>query len=194
MSRHPRGRKATVRQSPREAEPVTDSISILLDEWRRARPDLDPAPFAIFGRIWRLSANLSNESAGWLAPLGLNFESFSLIVTLRRSGPPYELNPTALYRESLISSGAITNRIDRVEALGLVKRLPDPEDRRGTIVRLTPKGRKLADKAIEVHFRRLADCLSATTAADQARLAALLANLLQSVEGRETPSRTRQKL
>ena len=158
---------------------------MLLDEWRRERPDLDPSPFAIFGRIWRLGANLSNEIAEWLAPLGLNFESFSVIVTLRRSGAPYELNPTALYRESLISSGAITNRVDRVEALGLVKRLPDPKDRRGTIVRLTPKGRALADKAIELHFRKLAECLSGMKAADQGALAALLADLLRSVETQE---------
>jgi DNA-binding MarR family transcriptional regulator len=138
----------------------------------------------VFGRVWRLSANLSAESAKWLAPLGLNFESFSLIVTLRRSGPPFELNPTALYRESLISSGAITNRIDRVEALGLVKRLPDPNDRRGTIVRLTTKGRALADRAIELHFACLAKCLSDLTRGEQANLARLLGSLLLSIEDR----------
>lgn len=190
MSRHP-GRTRTRPRSPRAAEPENDSISILLTEWRRERPDLDAAPFAIFGRIWRLSANLSGASAGWLAPLGLNFESFSVIVTLRRSGPPFQLNPTALYRESLISSGAITNRIDRVEALGLVKRLPDPEDRRGTIVRLTSKGRRLADKAIEVHFRRLADCLSPMTPADQTQLATLLAKLSRGIES-DQPRRKRR--
>ncbi len=193
MSRHRDRRKPTARRSTRGPEPAPDSISVLLDEWRRARPDLDPAPFAVFGRIWRLSANLSSASAGWLAPLGLNFESFSLIVTLRRSGPPYELNPTALYRESLISSGAITNRIDRVEALGLVKRLPDPEDRRGTIVRLTPKGRRLADRAIKLHFERLADCLSGMSPGDQAGLAKLLGALLRSVEGRKALREARQR-
>lgn len=191
MSRHPR-RKAATPPSPR-TKPAPDSISILLDEWRRERPDLDPAPFAIFGRIWRLSANLSSQISEWLAPLGLNFESFSLIVTLRRSGAPYELSPTALYRESLISSGAITNRIDRVEALGLVKRLPDPEDRRGTIVRLTPKGRVLADRAIELHFRSLAECLSEITSTDRHTLAALMSKLLQSVESRKEASDARGK-
>lgn len=193
MSRHRPVRKSSARRAAKPSAAVADSIAVLLDEWRRERPDLDPSPFAIFGRIWRLSANLSNEIAGWLAPLGLNFESFSVIVTLRRSGPPYELNPTALYRESLISSGAITNRIDRVEALGLVKRFPDPKDRRGTIVRLTPRGRALADKAIELHFQRLADCLSGMKPADQAGLAALLANLLQSAEVREKSPAVRQK-
>jgi DNA-binding MarR family transcriptional regulator len=191
MSRH-LSPKATRKRPLRRTEPATDSISILLEEWRRERPDLDPAPFAIFGRIWRLSANLSSCISEWLAPLGLNFESFSLIVTLRRSGAPYELNPTALYRESLISSGAITNRIDRVEALGLVRRRPDPVDRRGTIVRLTPKGRALADKAIKLHFEKLADCLSGMSSNDQAGLALLLANLLRSVESRKEPRAARQ--
>ena len=193
MSRHRGRRKPAARRPSREAAPATDSISVLLEEWRRERPDLDPAPLGIFGRIWRLNASLSGEIADWLAPLGLNFESFSLIVTLRRSGPPYELNPTALYRESLISSGAITNRIDRVEALGLVKRLPDPEDRRGTIVRLTPKGRALADKAIKLHFERLADCLSGMTPGDQAGLAELLAKVLRSVERHRELREARQQ-
>ena len=133
---------------PARVKADADSIETLVGEWRRERPDLDAAPFAIFGRIWRLTGNLLGDAEKWLAPIGLTFESFSLIVTLRRSGAPYELNPTALYRESLLSSGAMTNRIDRVEALGLVKRLPDPNDRRGTIVRLTPKGVALADRAI----------------------------------------------
>jgi len=184
MSRHRARRVSSARAASQHVAP-TDSISVLLDEWRRERPDLDPSPFAIFGRVWRLGANLSNEIDEWLAPLGLNFESFSVIVTLRRSGAPYELNPTALYRESLISSGAITNRIDRVEALGLVKRLPDARDRRGTIVRLTPKGRALADKAIGLHFQNLAGCLSGMTPVEQAALSALLAKLLQIMEVRD---------
>ena len=191
MSRHRPARASSARRA--RPAPVSDSIAVLLGEWQRERPDLDPSPFAIFGRIWRLGANLSNEIAEWLAPLGLNFESFSVIVTLRRSGAPYELNPTALYRESLISSGAITNRIDRVEAAGLVKRLPDPKDRRGTIVRLTPKGRALADKAIALHFRKLAGCISGMGAKDQAALAALLANLLQTVETRGKPPGARRR-
>lgn len=191
MSRHLAKRKLPLRRLQSGVEPETDSISILIDEWTRERPDLDPAPLAIFGRIWRTSASLSTRISEWLAPLGLNFESFSLIVTLRRSGAPYQLNPTALYRESLISSGAITNRIDRVEALGLVKRFPDPQDRRGTIVRLTRKGRVLADRAIELHFRKLAECLSEITPTEHEALEALLSKLLRSIEARKEP---KQKL
>ena len=167
------------------AAPATaDSIDGLLAEWRRERPDLDPSPFGIYGRIWRLSTTLLGDAEQWLKPIGLTFESFSLIVTLRRSGPPYELNPTALYRESLLSTGAITNRIDRVEREGLVKRLPDPNDRRGTIVRLTAKGRSLADRSIKLHFEALTETLSALNRAERDQLAALLSKLLLSAEQR----------
>lgn len=161
---------------------TTDSIEDILDEWRRERPDLDPWPFAIFGRVWRLTASFQTEAEKWLTPLGLTFESFSVIVTLRRSGPPYELNPTTLYRESLLSSGAMTNRIDRVEAMGLVERLPDPHDRRGTIVRLTPKGQKLADRAIKIHFEALAKGLACLKVGERKTLSSLLSKLLLSVE------------
>jgi DNA-binding MarR family transcriptional regulator len=167
-----------------------DSIDVLVDEWRRERPDLDPSPFGIFGRIWRLSATMLSDAEKWLAPIGLSFESFSLIVTLRRSGPPYELNPTAFYRESLLSSGAVTNRIDRVEAEGLVKRLSDPKDRRGTIVRLTPKGRALADRAIKLHFAALNEALSDIDPGERKQLAKLLSKLLMSVEERRARERT----
>jgi DNA-binding MarR family transcriptional regulator len=167
------------------AVPATvDSIEGLLAEWTRERRDLDPSPFGIYGRIWRLSTTLIGEAEQWLKPLGLTFESFSLIVTLRRSGAPYELNPTALYRESLLTSGAITNRIDRVEDEGLVKRLPDPNDRRGTIVRLTAKGRSLADRAIKLHFEALAETLAALDRSERKQLAALLSKLLLSAEQR----------
>jgi DNA-binding MarR family transcriptional regulator len=192
MSRHirrPAGKAKRATPAAVPAVATTDSIEVLLAEWRRERPDLDPWPFAIFGRIWRLSANFLGDVEKWLAPVGLSFESFSVIVTLRRSGPPYELNPTTLYRESLLSSGAITNRIDRVEAEGLVKRLPDPKDRRGTIVRLTAKGRALADRAIKLHFAALAEELSGIDRAERDQLATLLSKLLMSVEQRRQRDR-----
>jgi DNA-binding MarR family transcriptional regulator len=125
-----------------------------------ALPDLENWPLAIFGRLWKLSTQLMSMAESWLAPLELTFDIFSVIVTLRRVGPPYQLNPTTLYRESLLSSGAMTNRIDRAEKAGLVKRIADPNDRRGTLIRLTPKGLTLADQAIRTHFAALADVFS----------------------------------
>lgn len=189
MSRHlPGAGKSRARQKKaaakpaRSAEDAADSIDPFVAAWQRERPDLDSWPFAIFGRIWRLSSRLVGDAERWLAPIGLTFESFSVIVTLRRAGAPFEMNPTALYRESLLSSGAITNRIDRVEAAGLVRRLPDPNDRRGTIVRLTPKGRTLADRAIKLHFESLAESLSGLDPAERAQLTAILGKLLLAAE------------
>lgn len=189
-----RAKAAPSQASATAAAPATaDSIDGLLAEWRRERPDLDSSPFGIYGRIWRLSTALLGDAEQWLKPVGLTFESFSLIVTLRRSGPPYELNPTALYRESLLSSGAITNRIDRVELEGLVKRLPDPNDRRGTIVRLTAKGRALADRSIKLHFEALTETLSPLDHSEREQLAALLSKLLLSVEHRRQRKPTTRK-
>lgn len=163
-----------------------DSIEPLLEGWRRERPDLDPWPLAILGRIQRLSHHLLRDTDTWLKPLGLSWESFSLIVTLRRSGAPFALKPTDLYKESLLSSGAITNRIDRVERLGLVTRHKDPDDRRGVIVRLTAKGRLLADRAIKTHFDAMAEVLSALKSAERKQVAGLLEKLLRSIERAET--------
>ncbi|MDP1718578.1 MAG: MarR family transcriptional regulator [Burkholderiales bacterium] len=159
-----------------------DSIALFMEDWRRERPDLDPWPLGIIGRAPRIYSHLLRRAETWLAPLGLSWETFSLIAALRRSGKPYELNPTQLQRLSLLTSGAMTNRVDRVEALGLVQRRPDPADRRGVLVRLTPAGRDLADKAISVHFREAAGLLDALTAREAAQLGRLLAKLLLALE------------
>src|SRR5262249_25589082 len=151
-------------------------------EWRRERPDLDPSPVGIQGRIVRLSTHLLRQTETWLNPLGLGWEAFSVIVTLRRSGRPYAMRPTDLLRESLLTSGAMTNRIDRVEQMGLVERRPDPRDRRGFIIRLTPAGRKLADRAISSHVVAVADLLKTMTKTERRQLSGLLAKLLAAFE------------
>lgn len=160
----------------------TDSIAAFIADWRRERPDLDPWPLGIFGRTSRIDSHFLRRADTWLSPLGLSWETFSLIAALRRSGKPYELNPTELQRQSLLTSGAMTNRIDRVEALGLVERRPDTTDRRGVIVRLTPAGRALADKAIAVHFDQTADVLGTLNMRERQQLNQLLAKLLNSLE------------
>jgi DNA-binding MarR family transcriptional regulator len=165
-----------------------DSVERMLDEWRRERPELDASPLRIQGRVLRLSAHLLRRIEQRLGPLGLGWEAFSLIVTLRRSGKPYEMRPTDILRESLLTSGAITNRIDRVAEMGLVKRYPDPDDRRSYLVKLTPAGKKLADKAIARHFAGVEGALDALSSAEQDRLAELLSKLLASLEN-ETPDK-----
>jgi DNA-binding MarR family transcriptional regulator len=159
-----------------------DSIDILVDEWRRERPDLDPSPVAILGRLHRIAARLERRVETWLAPLNLTWESFSLILTLRRSGAPFALRPTDLYRESLLTSGAITNRIDRVERQGLVRRRQDPNDGRVMVVELTAAGRRLADKAAAIHFRALAETFNGLSRQDTAQLNASLARLMAVLE------------
>jgi DNA-binding MarR family transcriptional regulator len=158
-----------------------DSVARLLSEWKQERPDLDPSPVGIQGRIVRLSTHILRQSENWLGPFGLSWEAFSLIVTLRRSGKPFELRPTDILRESLLTSGAITNRIDRVEQMGLVERRPE-EDRRSYVIRLTPAGKKLADKAIAGHFAAVDDLLSDLSSVEQTQLARLLSKLLGSME------------
>ena len=160
----------------------TDSIAAFIADWQRERPDLDPWPLGIFGRTSRIVSHFLKRADSWLSPLGLSWETFSLIAALRRSGKPYELNPTELQRQSLLTSGAMTNRINRVEALGLVERRPDSNDGRGVIVRLTPAGRALADKAIAVHFSQSANVLGTLNAREREQLHQLLAKLLNSLE------------
>jgi len=162
-----------------------DSIEIFISQWKKARPDLDPWPVGILGRTQRISAHLQARAAKWLAPLGLTWESFSLLVALRRSGPPYALRPTDIYRESLLTSGAITNRIDQVEKKGWVKRHDSPNDRRGVIVRLTPAGRAVADGAIEIHFRELAAQFSRISKKDRQALLTGLGKLLHTLESED---------
>lgn len=159
-----------------------DSVERMLDEWRREQPELNAFPLGIHGRVVRLSGHLLRRADEWLGPLGLSWEAFSLVVTLRRSGKPYEMRPTDILRESLLTSGAITNRIDRVAEMGLVKRYPDPDDRRGYLVKLTPAGKKLADKAIARHFAGVEGALDVLSPAEQDRLAELLSKLLASLE------------
>jgi DNA-binding MarR family transcriptional regulator len=161
----------------------TDSIAEFIAGWRAERPDLDPSPLAIMGRTQRVTAHLMRHSDTWLAPLGLTWETFSVIASLRRAGEPFQMNPTELQRMSLLTSGAMTNRIDRVEEQGLVARLPDPVDGRGVIVRLTPQGRALADKAIAAHFEGLADVLGVLPATERRELGRLLGKLLLALEG-----------
>jgi DNA-binding MarR family transcriptional regulator len=159
-----------------------DSVHHLLNEWRRERPDLDPSPVGIQGRIIRLSAHLFRRIEQFLAPMNLGWEAFSLLVTLRRSGRPYEMRPTDILSESLLTSGAITNRIDRVEQMGLVERHPDARDRRSFMIRLTPAGKKLADKAIALHFAAIDDLLQVLTTDERQQMASLLAKLLAAFE------------
>lgn len=124
---------------------MADAIDKVIDQWRRERPDIDIWPMSILGRIVRLSRVLEREYKKLFAEHGLEPFEFDVLTTLRRSGEPYELTASALIKSSLVTSGAITNRIDRMEAKGLVERVRGLDDRRSVRVRLTTHGREVLD-------------------------------------------------
>lgn len=140
-----------------------DKLDRILAQWRRERPDLDPEPMAVFGRLARLACHLDREIQKGLAEFGLPPGGFDVLATLRRAGAPYRLSPNDLLQWMMITSGTMTHRLDQLERLGLVERQPNPGDRRGVLVGLTPKGKDVVDAAVARHLdneRRLLDWMA----------------------------------
>jgi len=161
---------------------VQDHVDEIVGQWRNERPDLDVAPLALYGRLFRV-VHLSDEAlARGLSQHGLQTGWFNLLAALRRAGAPCELNPTQLMRATLISSSGMTKRLDRMEAEGLIERRPDPDDRRGTRIRLTRRGKNVIDRALETHVANEARLLSTLTEDERRRLDGLLKSLLLSLE------------
>ncbi|GGY31883.1 transcriptional regulator [Bacterioplanes sanyensis] len=131
---------------------MTDHVDTILAQWRRERPDVDASPVGPLGRISRLAQYLGQNIAAHHRSLGLNSGEFDVLATLRRSGAPYRLTPTALLQSALLSSGAMTNRLNRLEQAGHIRRIPDPQDRRSLLVELTEQGQELIDRAFEAHI------------------------------------------
>jgi DNA-binding MarR family transcriptional regulator len=161
---------------------MQDRIDRILAQWKRERPDLDTRPMGLVGRLQRAAAALRPRLDETHALSGLQGESFDVLASLRRAGPPYQLSPTQLYRELMLTSGAMTNRIDRLEEAALVSRRPDPNDRRGSLVRLTAKGKTVVDAAVDKHVANEANLLSSLNARDQQLLNELLRKLLLSLD------------
>jgi DNA-binding MarR family transcriptional regulator len=162
------------RISTRYAEPVRDEVDRLVEAWQRERSDLDLRPMEVLSRVTRLGRHLDRARRQAFAEHGVESWEFDVLAALRRAGAPYELSPGRLLRETLVTSGTMTNRVDRLAARGLVERLPDPHDRRGVLVRLTDAGRTTVDGALEGLLGRERDLLTGLDAADQRRLADLL--------------------
>jgi DNA-binding MarR family transcriptional regulator len=118
-----------------------DHVDEILDQWRTERPDLDAAALGLYGRLFRVVQLSGEQLAQGLAEYGLQPGWFDLLAALRRAGAPYELNPTQLMRSTLLSSSGMTKRLETMETAAMVERRPDPHDRRGTLVRLTPTAR-----------------------------------------------------
>ncbi|GAA4116863.1 MarR family transcriptional regulator TamR [Nocardioides fonticola] len=157
---------------------MRDEVDDLVEAWVRERPDLDLAPVAVFSRISRLARHLDLARREAFTAQGIESWEFDVLAALRRAGEPYELSPGRLLRETLVTSGTMTNRVDRLAARGYVERSPDPDDRRGVIVRLTPDGKDAVDAAFGALLDAEQEILAEMDAADRDRLAGLLRTLL----------------
>ena len=164
-----------------------DHLDRILAEWRRERPDLDVGAIGVFGRLFRavhLADRVLSES---FEPFGLQPGWFDLLAALRRAGSPFELNPTHLSDATMLTSGGTTKRLDRLAEAGLVERKRDPDDRRGTLVRLTWRGRAVVDGAVEVHVRNEQRLLRSLTPAEVRALDGLLKKLLAGLGSEPDP-------
>ena len=166
---------------------MQDEVDRLVDAWHRERPDLDLAPMEVLSRVSRLSRHLEVARRAAFAGHGIEQWEFDVLAALRRAGPPYQLSPGRLLRETLVTSGTMTNRVDRLAGRGLVERLPDPGDRRGVLVRLTGHGRETVDGALVSLLDLERPLLGALGAEDRVRLAGLLRRLATSVETSSGP-------
>jgi DNA-binding MarR family transcriptional regulator len=162
--------------------PTSDAVDRFVEQWARERPDLDLAPMALIGRLGRLAGLGTAVIETNLNEHGLKLGEFDVLASLRRSGAPYELTPGALLRQLMLSSGAMTNRLDRLQAAGLVRRRPDPDDRRGVVVSLTAAGRTLIDRVVVDHLATEARLLEPLSATERATLDRLLRKLLHGLE------------
>ncbi|HSS67516.1 MAG TPA: MarR family transcriptional regulator [Nocardioidaceae bacterium] len=151
-----------------------DEVDRLIAAWRRERSDLDVEPMEVLSRVTRLARHLDLARRTAFAAHGLESWEFDVLSALRRAGRPYELSPGQLIRETMVTSGTMTNRVDRLTDKGLVDRLPDPDDRRGVLVRLTRRGQSSVDAALEDLLRRERALLKDLSAAERDRLARLL--------------------
>lgn len=159
-----------------------DPVAAAVEQWRAERPDLDPAPLLVLGRIQRIEALADAVLRAPFAAAGLGNGDFDALAALRRSGRPYALSPGELADAMLVTTGAVTKRVDRLEERGLVARTVAPGDARARVVSLTPAGRRLADRLIATHLDNERALLDGLSAAERDTLAGLLGRLLRSIE------------
>jgi DNA-binding MarR family transcriptional regulator len=168
--------------------PVRDEVDEIVARWQSERPDLDVAPLQILSRVSRLARHLDRARRAAFAAHGLEIWEFDVLSALRRQGPPFQLSPGALLRATLVTSGTMTNRIDRLAAAGLVSRRRDLQDKRGVLVQLTGPGLRAVDAAMSDLLARERALLTGLDIAQQAELAALLRVLLVPFDAEAAPS------
>jgi DNA-binding MarR family transcriptional regulator len=167
-----------LRTMVQQGKPLHDEVDELVAGWHAERPDLDVEPLQVLSRISRLARHLDRARRAAFDARGLQAWEFDVLSALRRQGPPYQLSPGALLRATLVTSGTMTNRIDRLAAAGLVSRHPDPQDKRGVLVALTGSGRAAVDAALADLLRKERELLTGLSGPQRQELAALLRILL----------------
>ncbi len=170
------------------SEQPSDHVDRVLAQWERAAPGVDRSPVAVVARLGRVGAYIDRELEANFARFGINRAAWDVLASLRRTGPPYRLSPTELYRGLMRTSGAITNQLHRLEEMGLVRRVPEPDDRRSLLVQLTDEGGDLVRRAGPAHLDTERRLLTALDPAERETLARLLKKLLLSFEDAGSPS------
>jgi DNA-binding MarR family transcriptional regulator len=154
-----------------------DGVDAIIEAWERERPELDHSPIGIVGRVSRLAREIEQRLERVYTEHGLEPGWHDVLATLRRTGPPYQLRPTDFANTLMLTTSGTTKRLDRLEQAGLIERAPDPADRRGILITLTPAGRELIDGVTEDHLANERRLLAALTEAEQRELAGLLRRL-----------------
>ena len=170
-----------------------DHVDEILDQWRQQRPDVDVSPMGVVGRVKRLARVFEHGTRETFAQHELEPWEFDVLASLRRAGPPYRLSAGRLGRALMITSGTVTNRLDRLESAGLIRRTDDPDDRRGVLIELTAKGLRRVDSVLTHHLRTEAQLIAALTNPQQERLAELLRRLLVAQGDSEPVSKSARR-
>ncbi|MGV0743947.1 MarR family winged helix-turn-helix transcriptional regulator [Mycolicibacterium sp. XJ870] len=161
---------------------MSDQVDGILQQWSHEYPQVDTSPMGVVGRIWRLSRHLEQRVQLVLAQFDCSLPDFDVLATLRRSGPPYSLTAGQLMSSAMVTSGAITNRVDRLVERGLVTREPNADNRRIRQISLSPDGLELVDKMLPAHVQNERELLSPLSADEYDDLVSILRKLLHALE------------
>lgn len=164
-----------------------DHVDMVLSQWKTVSPERDASPMAVFTRLLRLSKYVRRRVSTVFSRGGLHDGEFDLLATLYRSGKPNGLTPNELRNAAVLSSGAMTNRLDRLENAGYIGRVPNPEDRRSVLIRLTESGKELVLELLDDYLETLRDLQAALNDRQKEELTAALRTLLRSLEDGKNP-------